>query len=134
MLILVPSLAWWGISLALELVLVAALALFCVITFAQIMPADQLRPRILPAGSQHQRRALAERVATARPDSWTNRAVARLVDVLAWCLPDLDRFTPRLGWSMAVAQAHSPSSALQSLIYSGLLVCAGLFDLYRKNL
>jgi hypothetical protein len=57
------------------------------------------------------------------------------VDALAWLLPDLDRFT-----STAWLVDHTGSlaalglDALQTLIYGGLLVVAGLFDLYRKDL
>jgi ABC-type transport system involved in multi-copper enzyme maturation permease subunit len=128
------GLALWGASLTLELILVAALALFCVITFAQIMPAVSFVIAFyLLARSINSVRLLS--VSPLLAQDWTNRAVARLVDVLAWLLPDLDRYA-----SSAWLVDHSGSlaalglDALQTLIYGGLLVVAGLFDLYRKDL
>jgi hypothetical protein len=69
------------------------------------------------------------------PNEWTNRAVARLVDVLAWLLPDLDRFTST-AWLMGEPPTFGAVGmiALETLVYGSLLVLAGLFDLHRKNL
>jgi len=129
------GLVLWGLSLALELTLVAALALFCVITFAQIMPAISFVIAFyLLARSISAVRLLSVSPLLA-PNEWTNRAIARLVDALAWLLPDLDRFTST-AW--LVDNTGSPAllglNALQTLIYGGLLVVGGLFDLYRKDL
>lgn len=130
-----PSLVLWGVSLALELILVAALALFCVITFAQIMPAISFVAAFyLLARSINAVRLLSVSPLLA-PNDWTNRAIAHLVDALAWLLPDLDRFT-----STAWLVDHSGSLAMlglntvQTLLYGALLVVAGLFDLYRRDL
>ena len=130
-----PGLALWGISLALELTLVAALALFCVVTFAQIMPAISFVVAFyLLARSISAVRLLSTSPLLA-PNDWTNRAVARLADVLAWLLPDLDRFTAT-AWLVDQPPALGALGlvALQTLIYGSLLVLAGLFDLYRKEL
>jgi len=130
-----PSAAWWTASLAFELVLVAALALFCVITFAQIMPAISFVVAFyLLARGISAVRLLAASPLLA-PGEWTNHAVAWLVDGLAWLLPDLGRFTPT-SWLVDQGPGLAPlgALALQSLVYSGLLVCAGLYDLYRKSL
>jgi ABC-type transport system involved in multi-copper enzyme maturation permease subunit len=129
------GLALWGLSLAMELTLVAALALFCVITFAQIMPAISFVIAFyLLARSISAVRLLSTSQLLA-PNDWTNRAIARLVDALAWLLPDLDRFAPT-AW--LVDQTGSLGTlgldALQTLVYGSLLLGAGLFDLYRKNL
>lgn len=130
-----PGLALWALSLALELTLVAALALFCVITFAQIMPAISFVVAFyLLARSISAVRLLSTSQLLA-PGDWTNRAVTHLVDALAWLLPDLDRFTAT-AWLVDQTPGFGAlgSVALQTLIYGGLLVVAGLFDLYRKNL
>jgi len=134
---LVPSwdLALWGLSLAMELTLVAALTLFCVITFAQLMPAISFVIAFyLLARSISAVRLLSTSQLLA-PNDWTNRAIARLVDALGWLLPGLDRFTST-GWLVD----HTGTlvvlgvNALQTLVYGGLLLGAGLFDLYRRNL
>jgi ABC-type transport system involved in multi-copper enzyme maturation permease subunit len=130
-----PALAQWGASLALELTLVAALTLFCVITFAQIMPAISFVIAFyLLARSISAVRLLSTSQLLA-PNDWSNRAIAHLVDALGWLLPDLDRFT-----STAWLVDHTGTlgdlylNAVQTMVYSSLLLGAGLFDLYRRNL
>jgi ABC-type transport system involved in multi-copper enzyme maturation permease subunit len=129
------AVAWWTASLAFELTLVAALALFCVITFVQIMPAISFVVAfyLLARGISAVRLLAASPLLS--PAEWSNRAVAWLVDGLAWLLPDLGRFTPT-SWLVDQSPdfAAVGSLALQSLIYGAVLVCAGLYDLYRKSL
>ncbi len=130
-----PALAQWGTSLALELTLVAALTLFCVITFAQIMPAISFVIAFyLLARSISAVRLLSTSQLLA-PSDWNNRAIAHLVDVLGWLLPDLDRFAST-AWLVDHSGALSDLylNALQTLIYGSLLLGVGLFDLYRRNL
>ena len=134
---LVPSqgLLLWGLSLAMELTLVSALTLFCVITFAQIMPAISFVVAFyLLARSISAVRLLSTSQLLA-PNDWTNRAVVRLVDALAWLLPDLDRFA-LTAWLVDQSGSLGTLAAdgLQTLVYGALLLAAGLFDLYRKNL
>ncbi|MEO8628418.1 MAG: ABC transporter permease [Betaproteobacteria bacterium] len=130
----VVGLAWWGISLAFELVLIAALALFCVMTFAQIMPAVSfVLAFYLLARSMSAVRLLSVSPLLSQSDM-SNRAIAQAVDALAWSLPNLDQFTATT-W---LVDGSTPSAlatvAAQTCIYAGLLLVAGLFDLYRKNL
>ena len=73
--------------------LIAALTLFCVITFAQIMPAVSFVAAFYLLARSISAIRLLARIAAARTDEWTQRAVAWLVDGLALLLPDLDRFT-----------------------------------------
>lgn len=124
----------WGLSLALELTLIATLTLFCVITFAQIMPAvsavaafyllaRSIAAIRLTAGSQ-----------LLDPDAWTTRVAGWLIEGLALVLPDLSRFTST-AWLLTDAAPWSAVGpvAAQALVYSLLLVFAGLFDLYRRS-
>ena len=130
-----PALASWTVSLSLELVLIAALALFCVITFVQIMPALSFVAAfyLLARGISAVR--LLSVSPLLSPSDWTNRAVARLVDALAWLLPDLSRFTLS-SWLVDAAprSAAIGAVAVQALLYSALLLCVGLYDFYRKSL
>jgi hypothetical protein len=122
-------------SLACELMLMSALTLFCIITFVQIMPAVSfvfgfyLLARSIAAvkllsGSQ-----------LLSPNAWTTKLTGWLVDGLATILPDLARFT-QTGWLVNGPEAISALGfvALQTSVYGLLLVLAGLYDLYRKNL
>lgn len=136
-LILAPAtaVAQWGTSLALELAVVAALSLFCVMTFTQLMPAASfivgfyLLARTLTAIQLMSNSPLAvENPASHQVISW-------LIDGLALVMPALDRFT-QSAW-LADAAAGWPaigSCALQAGLYSVLLVAAAMFDFYRRNL
>ncbi len=130
-----PGWCAWSLSLALELTLVATLALFCVITFVQIMPAITVVAAFyllarsiaairLMSGSQLMDQA-----------SWTTHAARWLVDAMALVLPDLSRFTAT-DWLLT--QSAAPAAIgfvlLQALVYGGLLTLAGLFDLHRRSL
>jgi len=137
MLIVIQSsaVAWWTISLALELLLVAALALFCVITFVQIMPAISFVLAFYLLARAISAVRLLSQSPLLSPSEWSTRAIAWLVDALAWLLPDLSRFTLTT-WLVDDTPGLRTLAflAMQSLLYSALLVCAGLYDLYRKSL
>jgi hypothetical protein len=58
----------------------------------------------------------------------------QLLDVVAWVLPDLDAFT-RSDWLVyGIDNAALVQVLLQTTVYLMILVAAGLFDLYRKEL
>jgi ABC-type transport system involved in multi-copper enzyme maturation permease subunit len=129
------AVAWWSVSLAFELLLIAALSLFCVITFVQIMAAITFVVAfyLLARGLGAVR--LLSQSPLLSPGEWTNRAVSGTVDAMSWVLPDLSRFTLTTWLVDQPPGWHALGFvASQSLIYAALLVCAGLFDLYRKNL
>jgi ABC-type Na+ efflux pump permease subunit len=135
-----PLLVWappaavgaWGLSLAAELVLVAAAALFFAMTLAQLVPALAatlglyLLSRSISAVQAIAGGPLAEET--------TAREVARHgVDALALLLPALDRVT-RTDWLLyGVPDAPTYALALGSMVvYTALLVAAGLFDFSRR--
>jgi hypothetical protein len=64
----------------------------------------------------------------------SSRFIAGLVDMLAYVLPDLDRFT-RAAWLVDTVPSGAQLGALtvQAAVYVGLLVAVGMFDLYRRN-
>jgi hypothetical protein len=125
---------YWGISLALELLLICALSLFGVVTFHQVLPAasfvlgfyllarstDALR---LMSGS-----ALLGEIGAARG---TFKFIA---ETLALVLPSLDTFT-RSDWLLDTAAGWPQLLSLSAAcaVYTTLLTSAALFDLYRKN-
>jgi ABC-type transport system involved in multi-copper enzyme maturation permease subunit len=128
------ALAQWGISLAVELAIVAALALFCAITFNQIVPAAGF-----VAGFYVLARALtAMRLISANPisgaDALSHQALGLLVEGLALVLPGLEGWT-RTDW---LVNQPAPWAALaviaaQGALYVALLAGAAMFDLHRKN-
>ena len=125
----------WGTSLALELMIVAALSVFCVMTFTHLMPAASF-----VAGFYLLARALtAIQLMSASPlaveNPLSHQVMSWLIDGMAFVLPALDRFTQSVWLADAVAGwPVIAACALQALVYSALLVTAAMFDFYRRNL
>jgi hypothetical protein len=129
------ALPLWGASLACELTLVATLTLFCVITFAQIIPAVSFVAAFYLLARSLAAIQLMSGSQLLAADAWSTRVTGWLVDALALLLPDLSRFTGTAwlldGTGGAGALAYV---AAQTAVYAALLAAAGLFDLYRKSL
>jgi len=126
--------AQWMISLALELSIVVALALFCIVTFNQLVPAACF----VLAFYLLARSLTAIRLISAHPiegaDTPVQQAFQFLADGLALVLPSLDAWT-RTEW---LVNEQAPWSLLlqlagQSALYVILLAAATMFDFYRKN-
>jgi len=125
----------WGLSLACELVLVAAVTLFCVITFAQIMPAVSFVLAFYLLARSIAAIQLITGSQLLNPHTLTHRLSTWLIDGLALLLPDLARFT-QTAWLVNDTGSAMTLGMIagQTLIYGAVLTGAGLFDLYRKNL
>ena len=138
----VPMLLWaspervmpWGASLAFELLLVAAAALFFSITLASVVPAIAsalglyLLARSIAGIQLLARGPLAE-------ESWTQAAARGAVDAVALLLPRLDAVT-RSDWLLYGAPGAGEFGAAIGalLVYTALLCAAGLFDFHRRSL
>ena len=125
----------WGISLALELALMAALSLFCIVTFTQLMPAASfvfgfyLLARTLTAIR------LISDTPLVGAGTLTHQAAMWLIDLLALVLPALDRYTQSIWLSDGAATWSTLTAlAMQSVLYVALLGAAAMFDFYRRNL
>lgn len=136
-LLLAPAaaVAQWGISLALELAIVTALSLFCVMTFTQLMPAAAF-----VAGFYVLARALsAIQLMSTSPLAVENpvsrQFVGWLIDGLTLIMPALDRYT-QSAWLADAAAGWTAvgACATQAVLYVTLLVAAAMFDFYRRNL
>jgi hypothetical protein len=137
-----PMLLWaapaavlsWGVSLAFELLLVAAASLFFAVTLASVVPAMAaslslyLLSRAIAAIQLLARSPLAE-------ETWAQVLARQAVDGVALLLPRLDAVT-RSDWLLYGAPgATELGAALGSLaVYTALLAAAGLFDFYRRSL
>ena len=127
--------AVWALSLALELAIVCAASLFCIVTFNQIFAAVTLVAAFyLLARSITAMRLMAESsllgaLADARP------ALNVGVEALAYLVPSLDLFSAT---EWIAARAVEPDVLgpviVQSVIYVGLLLGATLIDFYRREL
>jgi ABC-type Na+ efflux pump permease subunit len=127
--------ALWGLSLAFEVALVAAAALFFAMTLVQPVPAIAAT-----AGLYVLARSIAalQALASGGPlagDSIAGMLARGAVGAVAFLLPRLDEAT-RSEWLLYGAPAAPAYAAvLGSLVLYGLvLTAAGLFDFERKNL
>jgi ABC-type transport system involved in multi-copper enzyme maturation permease subunit len=127
--------ASWTASLMVELALITALSLFCVVTFSQLLPAAGF----VAAFYLLARSITAMRLMGAHPisgeDTLSQQVTAALVEALAYLLPALDQWTAT-AW--LVDASPDPAQLLgiffQGLIYLSLLTAATLFDFHRRSL
>ena len=125
----------WGLSLALELAIMSALSLFCIVTFTQLMPAASfVFGFYLLARSLTAIRLMSD-TPLVGDGTWSHQVISWLVDALALVLPALDRFT-QSAW-LVDSTASWPAlgaNAVQASLYTVLLGAAAMFDFYRRNL
>lgn len=125
----------WTASLVMELALVAALSLFCVATFSQLLPAAGFVAAFyLLARSMTSMRLMSAHPVSGQ-DAPSQQIMAALVEGLGYLLPALDRWTATV-W--LVDAAPEPAVLLgivmQGAIYLALLTAAALFDFHRRGL
>jgi ABC-type transport system involved in multi-copper enzyme maturation permease subunit len=123
----------WALSLAFELAIVAALALFCVVTFSNVIPAASF-----VIGFYLLARSLtAMRLISANPvagaEDLSHRVMAWLIEALALIIPALDAWT-RTAW---LTDELAPWPALATigahgLVLIALLGAASVFDMHRR--
>jgi ABC-type transport system involved in multi-copper enzyme maturation permease subunit len=124
----------WTLSLACELVVLASMSLFCVITLTHVVPALAAVLGFYVLGRSM---AAIEVIAQANEGSvaWTDRLANGLVQAIAAILPRFDLMTQT---SWLVDAPASPAAIgmvlAQAAVYTLLLVTAAQFDLHRQNL
>jgi ABC-type transport system involved in multi-copper enzyme maturation permease subunit len=125
----------WTASLMIELALIAALSLFCVVTFSQLLPAAGF----VAAFYLLARCITAMRLMGAHPisgeDTPSQQFASALVEGLGYLLPALDQWTAT---SWLVDSPPEPVQLLgiflQGMVYLTLLTAAALFDFHRRSL
>jgi ABC-type Na+ efflux pump, permease component len=123
----------WAISLVCELLIVAAVSVFCVLALSRTAPAlAAVAGFYLLSRSMSAIQAMAH--AAPGPVSFAEQLIARGVDAVALALPALDRMT-QTEWLLRGVPGAGALGALagQTAIYVALIGAAALFDLYRKN-
>jgi hypothetical protein len=127
------GLVLWTASLICELLIVTAMGLFCVLSFAQVVPAFAV-----VAGFYLLSRSMAamQIIASAglQDPTLTDRAVNTVVELIALVLPGLDGMT-QTTWLVGPEPGLGTlgSVVAQTAIYLVLICSAALFDFYRKN-
>ena len=124
----------WMLSLFCEQLLMVCFSLLCLLTFANITLAfAPVMAFYLLSRSMEALRLISAGPVLA-PDTVSQDFMYVVVNVLALLLPDLHAFT-RSEWLVYGIDFTAMRAVLiQTLIYLPVLLSAGLFDLYRKNL
>lgn len=124
----------WGISLAFELCIVVAFALFCAISLNQmtlaiiVVMCFYLLARSINAIQLMINTPIINNMSSA------NEIMRLLVDVVQMLLPNLDHFTQTEWLIYGTSDGLSLVNIfLQTVVYCVLLMSATLFDLYRKE-
>ena len=125
----------WTCSLALELIIVAALSIFCIMTFTQLMPAATFVAAFYVLARAMDAIRLISYTPIVDGSTLSHRAIAWVIDALALVMPALDRFTQST-WLVDAAPGWPAvgACAVQSVVYMALMVAAAMFDFYRRNL
>ena len=124
----------WGCSLAMELLIIAALSVFCITAFTQPLPAATFVTAFYLLTRSITAIQLMSGSSLLGVDGFGQKASAVLADVFAFALPRMDAFT-QTAWLVdnAVTQPALLNILLQTTVYVALLLAAAMFDLYRKN-
>jgi ABC-type transport system involved in multi-copper enzyme maturation permease subunit len=124
----------WAASLICELLIVASVSLFCVISLTQVLSAFAATAGFyLLSRSMVAMQVIAGASLTAEP-TFADTAISGIVNAIALLLPSLDRMV-RTDWLVNDGPGMGETLGLvaQSALYVVLIACAALFDLHRKN-
>jgi len=124
----------WVFSLICELAIIVAFSILCLFTFNNITVAFV----VVIAFYLLSRTMTAIQLLSTSPilesQSMSQEFINSLINLIAYLLPDLDRFT-RSEWLIYGIEDYALVFVVgQTLIYLAVLFAAGLFDLYRKEI
>jgi ABC-type transport system involved in multi-copper enzyme maturation permease subunit len=124
----------WGLSLAFELAMIAALALFCVVTFNNFIPAASfvLAFYLLARSLTTLRLISANPIAGA--EELSHRVMTWLIEGLTIVIPPVDRWT-QTSWlvDQIAPWMNVGAIAIHGIVLVVLLTAAAAFDMQRRN-
>ena len=124
----------WYVSLVCELIIVLTFCLLCVFTFSHITTSFFIVTGFYVLARSINAIQLMSNSPILYSDSGAQEFIRFIIDLIAFLLPKLDQFTKTewLVYNEGGFQDIIPV-LVQTVIYSGILITAALFDLYRKN-
>ena len=129
----IPVICWF-LSLFCEQALVVSLSLVCLFTFANVtISFIAVMAFYFLSRSMETIRLLSESP-ILESNAFSQDFIHCLVDAMALLLPDLSAFTKSDWLAYNVDFADIQTALIQTMIYLTILLSAGLFDLYRKNI
>lgn len=124
----------WSISLICELLIILSFCLFCLFTFSHITTAFFIVMGFYVLARSMDAIQLISSSPIMYSDSLSQKIIILIIDMIDYVLPKLDQFA-RTEWLVYQTGSYQDmiNVVLQTIIYTGLLITATLFDLYRKN-
>lgn len=125
----------WGLSLAAELLLVAAATLSCAVALTQVVASVLAVAAFYLLARSIDVIVLMSRGPTVNAGAWSSIVIERAVGGLAMLLPALSDYT-RSAWfdDATMGLAALPGIAVQTVIYGVLLAAVGVFDFSRREI
>lgn len=129
-----PAALSWGLSLMLELLLMCAVSLMFAFSFSQVTASIAAASLFYLLSRSMSAIQLMAHGPLVDQENASQQLITRLIDGLAYLLPDLDHFT-RTDWLLYASETTPALIPIisQTVIYLLLLSAVALFDLYRKN-
>lgn len=130
-----PRVLTWAASLMCELMIVASVSLFCVVSLTQVLSAFAATAGFYLLSRSMAAMQIIASASVANEHTLADSVITVVVNAIALILPGIDRMT-RTDWLLGAAPGASEALALlgQSVLYVVLISSAALFDLHRKNL
>ncbi len=125
----------WGLSLALELLIVTTFSLLCLFTFNHVTLAFSMVVAFYALSRTISAIQLIGHGPLVDSANLSQQAINAFISALAFLLPELHNFTVS-DWLIYHTGTWADLLPIlsQSVVYLVLLCSAALFDLYRKNL
>ena len=125
---------FWALALSCELAVLAALALACAVSLAQLPGAVAATAAFYVLARTLSTLLLLAHSSTLDLSQPFNRALVAALTGVAWLVPDFSDFAAS-GWLIYGLHGASPGWMLaQSALYLALLSVLGLIDWQRRNL
>jgi ABC-type transport system involved in multi-copper enzyme maturation permease subunit len=123
----------WSLSLFCELLIIISLSLLCVFSFNSITISFSIVMAFYLLSRSIEAIQLISDSPIVAIGSMSHKFMNGLLDVIAYLIPDLNKFT-QTDWLIYGSEYNFSMVVAQTLIYVILLSCVSLFDLYRKEL
>ena len=129
-----PGVLIWASSLMCELMIVASVSLFCVVSLTQVLSAFAATAGFYLLSRSMAAMQIIASASVANEHTLTDAVITAVVNAIALILPGIDRMT-RTDWLLGAAPGTGEALGLlgQSVLYVVLISSATLFDLHRKN-
>lgn len=129
-----PGVLIWAASLTCELMIVASVSLFCVVSLTQVLSAFAATAGFYLLSRSMAAMQIIASASVANEHTLADAVITAVVNAIALILPGIDRMT-RTDWLLGAVPGMGEALGLlgQSALYVVLISSATLFDLHRKN-